>query len=107
MPKKRKEEEQVSEQDIIDDLEELMLEFDELLKKENKMATKKSTVSKISDKLVKVNESFTINMYDNGYMFEIGGRNHNDDWATAKILVPTIEDLVTLVQEASDMERDN
>lgn len=71
------------------------------------MATKKSTVSKISDKLAKVNESFTVNMYDNGYMMEISGRNHSDDWATAKILVPTIEELVTLVQEASDMERDN
>lgn len=71
------------------------------------MATKKQSVSKISDKLTKVNESFTVNMYDNGYMIEVSGKNHNDDWSTAKILVPTIEDLVTLVQEVSDMERDN
>jgi len=38
------------------------------------MATKKS-VSKISDKLTKVNENFTVQMYDNGYMFEISGRD--------------------------------
>jgi len=68
------------------------------------MATKK--ISKIADKLDKVNESFTVNMYDNGYMLEIGGRK-DDDWKSAKILVPTIEDLVILIKEASEMDRDN
>jgi len=63
-------------------------------------------VKKISDKLKKVSDSFTINMYDNGYMLEIGGRNQNDDWANAKILVGTIEELTALIQEASEMERD-
>jgi hypothetical protein len=68
------------------------------------MATKK--ISKIADKLDKVNESFTVNMYDNGFMLEIGGRK-DDDWKTAKIMVPTIEDLVALIKEASELERDN
>lgn len=63
-------------------------------------------VSKISDKLGKVNESFTVNMYDNGYMLEIGGRTKNDDWATAKIMVGTIDELVTLIKEAGEMERE-
>jgi hypothetical protein len=70
------------------------------------MATKKSAVKKISDKLVKVNESFTVNMYDNGYMIEIGGRNAGDDWSNAKILVNSIDELVELIKEASEMERD-
>jgi len=68
------------------------------------MATKK--VNKIADKLDKVNESFTVNMYDNGYMLEISGRK-DDDWKSAKILVPTIEELVVLIKEASEMDRDN
>ena len=38
------------------------------------MATK-VTVSKISDKLAKINENYTVNMYDNGYMFEVSGRD--------------------------------
>jgi hypothetical protein len=71
------------------------------------MAKNIKSVSTIGDKLIKVNENFTVNMYDNGYMIEIGGRNHNDDWATAKILVTTIDELVTLIKEASEMERDN
>ena len=67
------------------------------------MATKK--ISKLSDKLDKVNESFTINMYDNGFMIEVGGRK-DDDWRTAKIMVPTIDELVVLIKEAAEMERD-
>jgi hypothetical protein len=67
------------------------------------MATKK--ITKISDKLDKVNETFTVNMYDNGFMIEVGGRK-DDDWKTAKIMVPTIEELVVLLKEAAEMERD-
>jgi len=63
-------------------------------------------VTKISDKLSKVNDSFTINMYDNGYMLEISGRNKKDDWATAKIACGSIAELVDLITEASAMERE-
>lgn len=69
-----------------------------------KMA-KKTPVTKISDKLAKVDENFNVYMYDNGYMFEISGVNHNDDWATAKILVTGMDDLAVLIREASEMER--
>ena len=62
---------------------------------------------KISDKLEKVNESFTVNMYDNGFMFEIGGRDENGEWANAKIMCPTIEDITALVAEAAAMPKDN
>ena len=55
------------------------------------MATKKSAIKKISDKLIKVNESFSVNMYDNSYMIEISGRKSDDDWGTAKIMVSTIQ----------------
>jgi hypothetical protein len=65
----------------------------------------KKTVKTLSDKLTKVNENFTINMYDNGFMIEVGGRDDNDDWATAKIMVGSVDELVTLVHEAVDMER--
>jgi hypothetical protein len=63
-------------------------------------------VTKISDKLSKVNDNFNVNMYDNGFMLEIGGRNKDDDWATAKIMCNSIEELTTLIKEASAMERE-
>jgi hypothetical protein len=67
--------------------------------------TKKS-VTKISDKVVKVSESFTVNMYDNGYMFEASGRDSDGDYKNVKILAPTVEQLVLLIKEAIEMERD-
>jgi len=71
------------------------------------MATKKTAVTKISDKLSKVNESFNVYMYDNGYMFEISGRDADNDYKNAKIMCNTIEQLIALVQEASEMDRDD
>jgi len=69
------------------------------------MATKQ--VSTLSDKLIKVNESFTVNMYDNGFMIEVGGRNKKGDYTNAKIMCATVEQLQVLVQEACGMERDS
>jgi ketol-acid reductoisomerase len=60
----------------------------------------------ISDKLTKVNEAFTINMYDNGFMIEVGGRDDNDEWKNTKIIVSTVEELVELIKEAATMPRD-
>lgn len=61
---------------------------------------------KLSSKLEKVNDSFSVNMYDNGYMFEMGGRNEDEDWVTAKIVCNNIDELVVLIKEASEMPRD-
>ena len=69
------------------------------------MATAKQ-VSNLSDKLVKVNENFSINMYDNGFMIEVGGRNKKGDYTNAKIMCSNVDQLVALVQEACTMERD-
>ena len=61
---------------------------------------------KISDKLSKINDSFNIYMYDNGFMLEISGRNADDEWANAKIMVTNVDDLTELVREASTMPRE-
>ena len=64
-------------------------------------------ISKLSDKLTKINESYTINMYDNGYMVEASGRNKKGDYLAAKIMCSTIEEVIALVSEAAAMDRDN
>ena len=95
-------------------LEELKLEFEALTTfttEENHMAKSKpkakteGSVKKLSDKLVKVNENFTINMYDNGYMIEVSGRDDEDNWKTSKIIVDTVDELLVLVREATEIER--
>jgi hypothetical protein len=67
----------------------------------------KKSISKIGDKLAKVNESFTVNMYDNGFMFEISGRDKSGDYKTVKITVSELAQLSALVQEATELERDD
>ena len=57
-------------------------------------------------KLTKVNESITINRYDNGWMVEIGGRNKKEDWTNTKTLCNTEEELLQLIKEYNTMELD-
>ena len=63
---------------------------------------------KLSAKLSKVGDSLTVNMYDNGYMVEVSGRNDDGDWATAKILCPTLDEVTAVIKEAATViPRDN
>ena len=67
----------------------------------------KNSVSRFSDKLTKINESFTVNMYDNGFMLEAGGRDKKGEYVTAKIMCSTVEEVTSLVTEACGLDRDN
>lgn len=62
-------------------------------------------MAQISDYLVKINEDVTVNMYNNGFMFCVSGTDHNDSWATAKIVCSTIEEVILLVREAAMLPR--
>jgi len=59
----------------------------------------------ISDYLVKVNEDFTISMYDNGFLFTISGYDDADDWKQAKIVCSNIDELLQLINEATSLPR--
>lgn len=61
---------------------------------------------KLSDKLSKVSDSFTVYMYDNGYMVEVSGRDHSEDWSTAKIMCNSLEKVNELIAEAALLPRD-
>ena len=54
-------------------------------------------------KLTKVNESITINRYDNGFMVEVGGRDDENDWKNAKILCNNEEEMLAVVREWNTM----
>lgn len=62
-------------------------------------------ISKPSDKLNKADESLTVYKYDNGYMVEVGGRDKNDEWATAKILVSSLEEVFEVIKDANSIPR--
>ena len=56
------------------------------------------------NKLKKVNESITVNRYDNGWMVEVSGKDKNDDWKTAKLMCNTEEELLAVVKEWNTMD---
>jgi hypothetical protein len=58
-------------------------------------------------KLAKVNESITVNRYDNGFMVEVGGRDDDNDWKNCKILCTTEEEMIAVVKEWNAMEIDS
>lgn len=62
---------------------------------------------KIADKMTFVDDSFNVSMVDNGFVFEIGGRNEDGEWSRAKVIVTSIEDLLSLIKEAAELPRDN
>jgi hypothetical protein len=61
----------------------------------------------IKTKLSKVNDCYTINRYDNGFMVEVGGRDEESDWKTAKVLCSTEDEMLAVVQEWNRMDLDN
>jgi hypothetical protein len=58
-------------------------------------------------KLAKVNESITINRYDNGWMVEIGGRDKKQDWKSTKTICNTEEEMIAVVKEWNTIDLDN
>ena len=64
-------------------------------------------MAKKLNKLDKVNESITVNRYDNGFMVEIGGRDKENDWKTAKVLCSTEEEMLEVVKEWNSMDLDS
>ena len=86
----RKKKTDVSELDLEQALEELKQEYEDMAKKLGKLS--------------KVNENISINRYDNGWMVEVGGRDDENDWKTAKILCNTEEEMLAVVQEWNSME---
>jgi hypothetical protein len=58
-------------------------------------------------KLAKVNESITINRYDNAWMVEVSGRDKDNEWKNSKVVCNTEEELVALLKEYNTMDLDN
>ena len=68
---------------------------------------KENNMAKKLNKLEKVNESFTINRYDNGFMIEVGGRDKENDWKNYKVMCGTEAELFEVIKEALSMEVDS
>mgnify|MGYP003342546860 CR=1 FL=1 len=89
----RKKNTKATDTDLIRELDNIKLEYDNMTKKLNKLS--------------KVNENITVNRYDNGFMVEVGGRDEENDWKTSKILCNTEEEMLAVIKEWNMMDLDS
>jgi hypothetical protein len=61
---------------------------------------------KLSDKLTKCSDNLMVNLYDNGFMVEVSGRDSNDQWKTAKIMCPSLVEVCAIIVEAAALPRE-
>jgi hypothetical protein len=52
-----------------------------------------------------VNDTVTVNIYDNGFMVEISGRDHENEWTQAKIVCADLDMVSAILQETVSMEK--
>lgn len=57
--------------------------------------------------ITRVHDSFTVNMYENGFMVEISGEDYNQDLITQKIIARDVNELTALVDQIARMDRAN
>lgn len=67
----------------------------------------KKPITKVSDKLTKVSECVNVYFYDNAYMVEVTGRDQNDDWANIKLVCKDMDEVVKVLQEVENLERES
>lgn len=59
---------------------------------------------KLSDVFENVSESVTLNRYENGWMVEVSGDDHNDDWQNKKFIFPDLKNVLTFIEEYSKIK---
>ena len=59
----------------------------------------------ICDKIVMVDSAISITIADTGYIFEVSGKNANDDWKSVKIVCNSRSELDSLLDEVLELDR--
>lgn len=49
---------------------------------------------------------FNVAIYDNGFTLTYSGNNDDGDWADAKLIVPSVDQLVDLIKEVVSLPRE-
>lgn len=48
---------------------------------------------------------FNVSIYDNGFTVTYSGRDDNDDWTDAKLIVPSVEELHKVIDDVVGLAR--
>jgi len=58
-------------------------------------------INRVSNMFSSVNDSVTVYRFENGWMVEISGRDHFDEWPTKKIVCSDLKNVLTILEEYS------
>lgn len=59
----------------------------------------------IVDKIFKIGDNISITLVDNGFVFEVSGRDAADNWKTFKVVCTSRSELDSLIDEALELDR--
>jgi|LakMenEpi13Jul12_1017406.scaffolds.fasta_scaffold00043_3 hypothetical protein len=60
-----------------------------------------ATNIKLSEVFMNVSEGITLNRYENGWMVEVSGNDHDDRWQNKKFIFSDLKSVLTFVEEYS------
>lgn len=61
-------------------------------------------INMVSNMFSSVNDSVTLYRCENGWIVEISGRDHFDEWPTKKIVCSDLKNVLTLLEEYSKIK---
>jgi len=56
---------------------------------------------KLSDTFMNVSDSVAVNRYENGWMVEVSGNDHDDRWQNKKFIFSDLKNVLTFLEEYS------
>ncbi len=59
---------------------------------------------KLSEVFSNVSENITLNRYENGWMVEVSGNDHEDHWQNKKFIFSDLKNVLTFVEEYSKIK---
>jgi len=63
-----------------------------------------ATSVKLSDVFMNVSEGVSLYRYENGWMVEVSGNDHDDCWQNKKFIFPDLKSTLTFIEEYSKIK---
>lgn len=59
---------------------------------------------KLSEIFMNVQDSVSIDRYENGWMVQVSGNDHNDEWQSKKFIFSDLKNVLTFLEEYSKIK---
>ena len=63
-----------------------------------------ATDIELAEVFMNVSETITVNRYETGWMVEVSGNDHNDDWQNKKFIFSDLKNVLTFIEDYSKIK---